>query len=154
MIGSICNEFSTINTSEKYRKIRESSRGDDVEIVEVSVSDIKKGMSVDNGFSADVCVINVRNYQQSNLVMRIEQIDYSYTLPRDVSLSCVPSVRTSFRMHRFDHTRGKLSVVSHAKVICDGVAMPATTDMTVSRLVLKRLTKVVLLDIPHRLEAM
>lgn len=77
-----------------------------MEIVEVPVTNSAAAMSVYNGINVKVCVFNVRDYHQVNLLVRIEDVEDPVIPLCDVGLPHVTSLRALFHMYRFTSSCG------------------------------------------------
>lgn len=111
-------------------------------------------MSGENCIAVARCVLNVSEYHQTNLFVRIEQMEDPDIPLREDRLSHVTSLRPSFGMYGFDYFRGILLVTFHSRVTTDGMTTTSTCGMTVDRRVLSNSAKNSLLDGRHCLKAM
>lgn len=103
-------------------------------------------VSVENDAALSVYVFHVSACPQTNLFLRIKQIEDLGTLLRDVSLSHVASLRASLRLYDFNYSHSTLSVTCYHVVCAGDVTTPSTSSMTAGHEVLKNDAKVSLLD--------
>lgn len=82
-IGSKCNMTSSNNRYEQEGKEAEPQNGDEMEIVEVLVTDTVDSMSVRNATTVNICVLNNSDYHTTVLFVRIERIENPETSLRD-----------------------------------------------------------------------
>lgn len=88
------NEFFLTNTSGKDQKETNGHGGDDMENVEVAVTDRMYVMPVENETAVSTCVTNACDYRQSDLFVRIKRIKNSEITQRDSCLSQVTRCAT------------------------------------------------------------
>lgn len=103
-------------------------------------------MSVKNCAAVNGRLFNVRDYHQAVLFVRIDQIQDTDILLRDVGLSHVTSSRASFQTHGFDFFRGTLSRIIYPGVSADDVTTLTTSGMTVVGKFLNNGEKVFLIE--------
>lgn len=83
-------------TQSKEIEPKEKKGDIDMKIREVTVTDREDAMSVENVTAVHVRIFNINYYYQADLFLKIEHIEDLYILLRDVSLSHVTSLRSSF----------------------------------------------------------
>lgn len=88
-------------------------------------------MSVENGTAFYFCILIVSEYQQTDLFVKIEQIENRDVLVRDVNFSHKTLLHASLCMYLFDYYRSALSVSVHTKGSAEDVTTPSTSGMTV-----------------------
>lgn len=81
--------------------------------MDVLVTGKAYAISVENGIALSVRVFNVKDYHQTNLILRIEQIEDLNILLGDFSLLQVTTWRAAAHMYGFGYFRGILSVPFH-----------------------------------------
>lgn len=146
-------EFSLKHTSQQDWNETKGQRGDDMEIMEVLVTDTANAMSIENSTTVNVRILNVGDYHQESLFVRIKQIEDPGIPLRQVGLSHVSSLRTSLRLYSFNYCCSTPSVTFRSKVSDDDVTTPSTVFMIVGRPVRNKESKVLLLDGRHHLKA-
>lgn len=124
-----------------------------MELAEVSMINRANAISVENRTSVIVRVLNGSDYHETDLSVRIKQINDPDILLHDASPSQVTSLHVSRSMYGFDYPRGTLSLSFHPEVSADDVTTSSIVGMTVGHHVLNNEAKVLLLDGRHFLKA-
>lgn len=154
VFGNKRNESSSKVTSEKDQKRSEGYSADDMEIIEAPVTNKANGMSTGNRAGVIVCVFIMSGYNQTDLFVKIRQIEILDILRCDAGLSHLALLPASPRIYCFCYSRGTLSVDSHRGVSTDDVTTQSTVRMTAVSQVLNNGAKVLFLGRLQRLRAM
>lgn len=126
VISNGSNESSPQNTSDQDLKETKSRCGDDILIMKATVTERANDMSVETGTTANTILSNVSDDHQTDLFVRVEQINDQRISLRDGSISHMTSLRALFYMYGFDYSRETTSLAFHPKVSCYDVTTPST----------------------------
>lgn len=128
--------------------------GEDMEIVDLSLTNRADVMSAENGTAVNNCIFNVYVFYHADSFMRIEPSEGQEIPLRSAIFWCVTSLPALFCIHRFNDFRGTLSLTIHLRLVADFVTTPLTDGTTVGRDVLSTSGKVVVLYGRYRLDGM
>lgn len=127
---------------------------DGMKKVEVPVTYTRGTLTFKNGMAVNARIFHVTDYHPAELFVWLEQSANPGVLLLDKSVSHMASLRVSYLTYGFNCFRGTLSVIYHSGRSDKGVNTLSTVNMTVERMVLNNVAKVLLLDRSHLLEVM
>lgn len=112
-IGNKSSQLSSKNKSQYDRKEAEGQFGDDIESVEIPVPTKEDEISFRNGTAAEVRFFNVSEDHQTELFVKIEQIDNSDIPQRSVGSSHIILFCAPFGICGSDYFRSTILVTFH-----------------------------------------
>lgn len=152
--GNKSSEYSSKNTAKKDQKKAEGQDWDEIEVIDVPLTDRANAMSVENGTAGNVCALNVSEHSQVNLFVRLQHIKGAGIPLRNSSLWHMTRFRTSIHMYHHYYSCGTLPVTFHNGMSADDVASSSTGGIKAGRQTLNNGVRLMLLKVHYCLALM